>query len=70
MDGGSAVMSIIEGDDDRGGRENESEEVEEIVGCDWDELLDAKKGWDAELVEKSSNGHQSSVVEGAPGVPD
>lgn len=34
MDGGSAVMSIIEGDEDGGGRENESEEVEEIVGCD------------------------------------
>lgn len=64
MAGGMAVMSMIEGDGDA------SVFGDEEVGVtgDRDGPPDVNEGWGMILVCKLSNGHQSNVVGGSPGV--
>jgi hypothetical protein len=62
-----AVMSMIEGDGDADMCGNEDVGDVAVAG-DRDGPLDVNEDWGMRLVCKSSNGHQSNVVVGSPGV--
>lgn len=73
MAGGRAAMSMIEGDGNGDGDvcSDGDEEVKDVVVAGGrDRELVVNGGWGTRAVSKSSNGHQSNDVDGAPGVPD
>lgn len=75
MAGGRAAMSMIEGDGDGDGDGgvcgDADEEVKDAdVAGNRDGLFDVNVGWGTRAVSKSSNGHQSNDVNGAPDWPN